>query len=466
MKMRMKSLLFVAVVASCALSWAVEPFVVDFSKEVGSIKKLNGVCNATPIANSRTASINDLVLKLEIPYYRLHDATLENPGIQLVDVRRIFPLFHADANDPQNYDFRATDDYLKQVIDAGAKIEFRLGESIEHSPHQYLVNPPPNYEKWAEICCHIIRHYNEGWANGFKWNIRYWSIWEEPNTNPQLLTGAKDPFTEIYLPLYKVAVTRIKREFPDLKVGGPQSCGPGLVKPFIDYCAANKLPIDFVGFTGYARNPEDYARPTGEIRKYLDEKGYTKTEIAIVEWHWGPMSWKGHGTVSSPRYAKEWSADLTGQNSTAFTAATLIRMQDAPIDYMYFYAMKCGDWGIFDANRNPRGCYYSLLAFAQLAHGETRVEAMTVPAPNWYVVASKEKATGRGYVLVATLRTEGVLWPITLKGGVKPISVKVINPVRDLEEVPDWRWEEKTGGLFIPREIGDSNVWLIETQSI
>ena len=90
----------------------IEPFTVDFSQAVGKIRPLNGLCNATPLYNSRTRSINDKVLKLEIPYYRFHDASLENPGIELVDVCRIFPLFHADADDPRNYDFRATDDYL------------------------------------------------------------------------------------------------------------------------------------------------------------------------------------------------------------------------------------------------------------------------------------------------------------------------------------------------------------------
>ena len=457
-------LVAVGILAGFSASAEIAPFTVDFSKEVGKIKKLNGVCNATPLANSRTRSINDKVLKLEIPYYRFHDAALENPGIQLVDVRRIFPLLHADADKPENYDFRATDDYLRQVVDAGAKIEFRLGESIEHSPKTYLVNDPVDYAKWADVCCHIIRHYNEGWANGFKWNIRYWSIWEEPNTNPQLLTGKPNPFTSIYLPLYAAAARKIKQEFPNLKVGGPQSGGIWHLKEFVDYCVANKLPIDFYGFTGYTRDPEDYARDVREVRRYLDEKGFRKTEISIAEWHWGPVSWRGHGTVNSARAAKAWNDELIGYDSTAFTAATLIYMQDAPVDYMYYYAMKCGAWGLFDAARQPYGSYYSMLAFAQLAHGETRVEAMTAPKDRWYVLASKEKATGRGYVLVAALRTDGALTPITLKGGVKPVSVKVIDPIHDLEEVSGWTWNAEKGALNVPRDSGDSNVWLIEVE--
>ncbi|MBO7721233.1 MAG: hypothetical protein J6T01_02390 [Kiritimatiellae bacterium] len=439
------------------------PFTVDFAKEVGAVKKLNGVCNATPLANSRTRGINDLVLKLEVPYFRFHDAVLENPGLQLIDVRRIFQVFSADPTKAENYNFKPTDDYLKSVIDSGAEIEFRLGESIEHSPNVYLVNPPPDNEKWAEICCHIIRHYNEGWANGFKWNIRRWSIWEEPDTNPQLLTGAPNPFREVFLPLYEVASKRIKREFPHLLVGGPHTCGTWRLKEFLEFCSARKLPLDFCGYTIYTRDPETLARSAETARKQLDEHGYKDTKITIGEWHWGPVGWRGHGSVSSPRFSEAWSRELIGYNSAAFTAAALIRMQDTPIDYMHFYAMKCGSWGLFDGYRRPYPCYYSMLAFAQLLHGDVRVEAMTVPERSWYVLASKEKSTGRGRILVATIRTDNHP-TLFLKGGVKPVSVKVIDPARDLEETSEWKWDAAKESLHLLRNVGDSTVWLIETE--
>ena len=38
-----------------------------------------------------------------------------------------------------------------------------------------------NFEKWAKICEYIIAHYNEGWANGFYYGIKYWKVWTEPN---------------------------------------------------------------------------------------------------------------------------------------------------------------------------------------------------------------------------------------------------------------------------------------------
>ena len=447
------------IAAACA-----DPIVVDFSREVGPVKMLNGVCNATPLSGSRRFSLKDLVDKLEIPHYRFHDASLENPGISLVDVSRVFPLFHADPDKPENYNFKPTDDYLKSVVESGAEIEFRLGESIENSRHVYRVNPPQDNEKWADICCHIIRHYNEGWADGFRWNVKRWSVWEEPDTNPQLLTGSPCPFKDIYLPLYATTALRVKKEFPQLKVGGPQGGGVRNMKLFVDYCAEHCVPIDFYGFTTYARHPEANASLARDIRAYLDSKGFCKTEIVVSEWHWGPVNWAFNGiSRKSARHAKAWNDDLCGPDSTAFTAAMLVQMQDAPVDYMYYYSMKCAAWGLFDSSGLPRGSYYAMMAFARLAHGKTRVWAPTSPRPGWYLLASKDKATGRGFVLVSALRSDGYLNPLVLNGGVRPVSVKVIDPVYDLEEVKGWKWNAEKNELSVPRFVGDSTVWLVET---
>ena len=35
-------------------------------------------------------------------------------------------------------------------------------------------------KKWANVCKHIVMHYNAGWANGFYYNIKNWEVWNEP----------------------------------------------------------------------------------------------------------------------------------------------------------------------------------------------------------------------------------------------------------------------------------------------
>ena len=81
-------------------------------------------------------------------------------------------------------------------------VEKRGGRQLVHNAPQDSSStgafrdllPPKDFRKWAQICEHIIRHYNEGWADGHKWDIRYWEIWNEAdldsktwNTSPRTL---------------------------------------------------------------------------------------------------------------------------------------------------------------------------------------------------------------------------------------------------------------------------------------
>ena len=54
-----------------------------------------------------------------------------------------------------------------------------------------------DFRKWTEICAGIVRHYNCGWANGFKFGIKYWEIWNEPE-NPPMWDGTRQEFFELY----------------------------------------------------------------------------------------------------------------------------------------------------------------------------------------------------------------------------------------------------------------------------
>ena len=61
-------------------------------------------------------------------------------------------------------------------LDAGTETFFRLGQTIEHQIKKHGTLPPSDFGKWAQICEHIIMHYNEGWADGYNLGIKYWEI--------------------------------------------------------------------------------------------------------------------------------------------------------------------------------------------------------------------------------------------------------------------------------------------------
>ena len=77
------------------------------------------------------------------------------------------------------------DEMIQAAQNAGSKVFYRLGTSIEHSGEKHFnAIPPKDYEKYAEVLAGIVRHYTRGWANGHHYKIRYWEIWNEPNNGP------------------------------------------------------------------------------------------------------------------------------------------------------------------------------------------------------------------------------------------------------------------------------------------
>ena len=112
---------------------------VDFSKSKGLVKPLNGVCCA-PYSISlgeKQKIIHEMFKEADIPYCRLHDCCSIWGGGHFVDVPNIFPDFGADENDPENYDFHYTDEYIKAIQDAGTETYYRLGVTIEWGSKKY-----------------------------------------------------------------------------------------------------------------------------------------------------------------------------------------------------------------------------------------------------------------------------------------------------------------------------------------
>ena len=156
---------------------------VDFNKAVGKIKPMHcGNIGPRQGGAKLWKDFTEEFKEMGIPYTRLHDVEYPYGSNQFVDIHCVFPDFNADVENPKAYNFDYTDKYLKGIIDAGGEVFYRLGESIDHFHCPLYINPPKDYMKWARICEHIIMHYNEGWANGFKLNIKCWEIWSSPDS--------------------------------------------------------------------------------------------------------------------------------------------------------------------------------------------------------------------------------------------------------------------------------------------
>ena len=413
----------------------------DLNHILGPVKPMNAVNNG-PIKgrSSQTRSNFKLWQAAKIPFARNHDAAFcaSYGGEHTVDIHAVFPDFSADPDDPASYDFTLTDEYLQTTLDAGTRIFYRLGSKIEHQKKKYGTKVPPDFKKWAVICEHIIRHFNEGWADGFHMNIQYWEIWNEPDLDPddspnkRTWQGTEKEFFE----LYRTAASHLKKCFPDLKIGGPALSGkfPWMKRFLKAMGEGERVPLDFFSWHIYGTSPLALGAAAREVRKCLDENGYTDAESILDEWNY-VRNWKEGFT----RTIKS----IIGLKGAVFTAAAMCVGQKTPVDMlMYYDARPCAFNGIFDFyTLEPLKGYYTFLAWSKLADLGSQFELDTKNKNGIYAAGATD---GKGHAGILICR---YFEPDQLPGdleisvhlkGISPDNAKVLllDETHDLTEVP------------------------------
>lgn len=364
---------------------------INFDKITGAIKPMHAVGQPPYSGGFGTLDFSPMQILTEanIPYSRLHDVDGVFGGNRYVDIPNIFRDFDADVEDPESYDFTFTDALLAGMIEHGVAPYFRLGVTIENqcTIKAYRIHPPKDYDKWARICEHIVRHYNEGWADGFHYGIKYWEVWNEPDNREipsqnQMWTGTPE---QLYR-LYDVTAKHLKKCFGDsIKIGGyaasgmygifsdPKKYGLNIEKRegsrytgareehrvnfffgFLNYIKEHGSPIDF--FSWHVYSTYEIATVMSEfIKKTLTEYGYGDIEIHLNEWNHSHDRLKNKGCS----YA------------SAYTSAMMNAMQNKPVDMLMYYDARyvsvSAYAGFYDVSTfEPSNVYYTFKAFGDL----------------------------------------------------------------------------------------------------
>lgn len=286
----------------------------DCSNITGVIRPY-GQINDGPTAVKPEPSYVDLTEQyrdIGINFIRTHD--LFGP----TDMTTIFPNWSADPTVESNYRFETSDPLITSMINAGCSVLYRLGESA--GENATLRNPPTNCTKWAEVCKHITMHYNEGWKNGFFYNIKYWEVWNEPD-----LSGFWNGTADQYYQLYHITAETLKGYNSSLKVGGPCTSSVSNInytERFLQYVSEHIVPLDFFSWHRYTGKPFDFYTESSYVRLLLDAYGFHDTENSNTEWNID---------ILTPQRDKD------NAKNAAFTACSFTVFQDAQLDFAFRY---------------------------------------------------------------------------------------------------------------------------------
>lgn len=111
-------------------------------------------------------------------------------------------------------------------------------------------SPPTKMEYWSQLITAFtqfcIKRY--GLAEVRKWDFE---CWNEPDL--AFWSGQQSDYFE----LYKATALAVKAIDQQIRVGGPATSQVAWIPQFLEYCAGNNVPVDFVSTHIYPTDPQD-----------------------------------------------------------------------------------------------------------------------------------------------------------------------------------------------------------------
>ena len=361
---------------------------INLNERIDGFKPINGI-------SCYNSSDPDEFFKHGFPSVRLHDQDGARPFV--VDIAAVFPYWGADEYAPESYDFRDTDRIISDLVNHGVEVIYRLGNTIDHTPFPRLSKVPDDFGKWARVCEHIIMHYNEGWNNGFRYGIKYWEIWNEPDLIYLGLYTMWQGTEEEFFDLYRTAAPYLKNRFPDVKIGGYGAARTKVAffENFLKMASAEALPLDFFTWHRYTNEVEDMIGQADRVRAMLDQYGFSNTESILDEWAYTENDWFGENRWNTmgknPTVRESFYTKLRSQVGASYALAVMISLLDHSVDKAHLYDGQKSFFGaLYDQFGNYTKLAHTLFAFNELAARGNRVNASDTPN-DVYLIASRNE---------------------------------------------------------------------------
>jgi len=279
---------------------------IHFDEEFGRIAPIHGVNNGPLVRNAweledcqqiwYSSNYTEEYNEMQIPSSRTHG---EGPG----DMNRIW--VHADENgvpvyegyDPlnlSNYDFNETDQRVQATMaTTHTSVYWRMGYSKAYPAYENCSDwrsPPDNFTVFAQAAVQVLKHYREGWNDGFYFDgFDVVEVWNEPYLS-DWWSGTADEYYE----LYHAVNSAVTSEFGDeIEVVAAITIGAASIEfseRFLELAQENNEPIDAIYVHLYRVNPSQttyfFTHETESIGAFLAQYGYSEnTPVYITEWN-------------------------------------------------------------------------------------------------------------------------------------------------------------------------------------
>ena len=279
---------------------------IHVGEKYGRIAPIHGVNNGPLVRNAweiedcqhiwYSANYTEEYNEMQIPSSRTHG---EGPG----DMNRIW--VHADENgvpvyegyDPlnlSNYDFNETDQRVQATLaTTHTSVYWRMGYSKAYPTYEDCSDwrsPPDNFTVFAQAAVQVLKHYREGWNDGFYFDsFDVVEVWNEPYLS-DWWNGTADEYYE----LFHAVNSAVTSEFGDeIEVVAAITIGADSIEfseRFMELAQQNNEPIDAIYVHLYRINPSQttyfFTHETESIGAFLAQYGYSEnTPVYITEWN-------------------------------------------------------------------------------------------------------------------------------------------------------------------------------------
>jgi xylan 1,4-beta-xylosidase len=239
------------------------------------------------------------------------------------------------------------------------------------------VAPPKDYAKWDDLITqfarHLIEHY--GIDEVSQW---YFEVWNEPNID----FWAGNPKQPTYWELYDHTARALKSVNAKLRVGGPSTAQAAWADAFIQHCAQNHVPVDFVSSHVYGNDKSEDVFGTHDViprdqmvcravKKVHDQiKDSSMPNLPLI-WSEFNASFMNEPNVTDRSYMGPWLADTLRQCDGLVDVMSYWTFSDVfdeggPVKTPFY-----GGFGLIAAGGIPKPAFNAFRLLHQL--GEERI---------------------------------------------------------------------------------------------